>query len=117
MAPLRDRGAASLGYRVTGLRRGVERSGWVASSLGFSASKVNVKITDPTYLPADVVFQGNPALRESFASSGVSVRKARQVKSKTYQVGLGSVSILELAIKPDLTPDNAFATLARWRMI
>jgi hypothetical protein len=34
-----------------------------------------------------------------------------------YQVNLGSVSILELAIKPDLTPDNAFATLARWRMI
>jgi hypothetical protein len=34
-----------------------------------------------------------------------------------YQVNLGSVSILELAIKPDLTPDNAFATLATWRMI
>jgi len=34
-----------------------------------------------------------------------------------YQVNLGSVSILELAIKPNLTPDNAFATLARWRMI
>jgi hypothetical protein len=26
-------------------------------------------------------------------------------------------AILELAINPDLTPDNAFATLARWRMI
>jgi hypothetical protein len=34
-----------------------------------------------------------------------------------YQVNLDTVSILELAIKPDLTPDNAFATLARWRMI
>jgi hypothetical protein len=34
-----------------------------------------------------------------------------------YQVNLATVSILELAIKPDLTPDNAFATLARWRMI
>jgi len=34
-----------------------------------------------------------------------------------YQVNLDTVSILELAIKPDLTPDNAFATLTRWRMI
>jgi hypothetical protein len=34
-----------------------------------------------------------------------------------YQVNLDSVSVLELALKPDLTPANAFATLARWRMI
>ena len=34
-----------------------------------------------------------------------------------YQVGLDSVSILELALRPDLTPDNAFATLAKWRMV
>ena len=31
-----------------------------------------------------------------------------------YQVNLDSVSILELALKPDLTPENAFATLAAW---
>ena len=34
-----------------------------------------------------------------------------------YQVNLDSVSVLELALKPDLTPANAFATLASWRMI
>jgi hypothetical protein len=34
-----------------------------------------------------------------------------------YRVNLDSVSILELAIKPDLTPDNAFATLAKWCVI
>jgi hypothetical protein len=34
-----------------------------------------------------------------------------------YQVNLDTVSILKLAIKPYLTPDNAFATPARWRMI
>jgi hypothetical protein len=33
-----------------------------------------------------------------------------------YQVDLDSVSILELALKPDLTPENAFATLAAWRV-
>ena len=34
-----------------------------------------------------------------------------------YQVNLDSVSVLELALKPDLTPANACATLASWRMI
>jgi hypothetical protein len=34
-----------------------------------------------------------------------------------YQVNLDSVSILELALKPDLTPANAFATLTSWRLI
>jgi hypothetical protein len=34
-----------------------------------------------------------------------------------YQVNLDSVSVLELTIKPDLTPANACATLASWRMI
>lgn len=33
-----------------------------------------------------------------------------------YQVDLDSVSVLELALKPDLAPDNAFATLAAWRV-
>jgi uncharacterized protein (DUF736 family) len=33
-----------------------------------------------------------------------------------YQVNLDGVSILELALKPDLTPENAFATLAAWRV-
>jgi len=34
-----------------------------------------------------------------------------------YRVDLDSVSVLELALKPDLTPGNAFATLAKWRVI
>jgi hypothetical protein len=34
-----------------------------------------------------------------------------------YQVDLDSVSVLELSLKPDLTPGNAFATLAKWRVI
>ena len=34
-----------------------------------------------------------------------------------YRVNLDSVSVLELALKPDLTPANAFATLASWLMI
>ena len=34
-----------------------------------------------------------------------------------YQVNLDSVSVLELALKPDLTPANACATLASWRMV
>ena len=33
-----------------------------------------------------------------------------------YQVNLDGVSILELALKPDLTPENAYATLAAWRV-
>jgi len=33
-----------------------------------------------------------------------------------YQVNLDSVSILELALKPDLTLENEFATLAAWRI-
>ncbi len=34
-----------------------------------------------------------------------------------YQVDLDSVSVLELSLKPELTPGNAFATLAKWRVI
>ena len=34
-----------------------------------------------------------------------------------YQVNLDSVSVLELALKPELTPANAYATLASWRMV
>jgi hypothetical protein len=34
-----------------------------------------------------------------------------------YQVGLDSVSVLELALRPDLAPGNAFATLAKWRVV
>ena len=33
-----------------------------------------------------------------------------------YPVNLDSVSILELTLRPDLTPDTAFATLASWRV-
>jgi hypothetical protein len=33
-----------------------------------------------------------------------------------YQVSLDNVSVLELEVKPDLTPANACATLARWRL-
>ena len=34
-----------------------------------------------------------------------------------YQVYLDGVSVLELALRPDLTPGNAFATLAKWRVV
>ena len=33
-----------------------------------------------------------------------------------YQVDLDSVSVLELALRPELTPGNAFATLVKWRV-
>jgi hypothetical protein len=33
-----------------------------------------------------------------------------------YQVQLKNLSVLELILKPDLTPDNAFATLAQCRV-
>jgi hypothetical protein len=33
-----------------------------------------------------------------------------------YQVQLKNLSVLELTLKPDLTPDNAFATLVRCRV-
>jgi hypothetical protein len=33
-----------------------------------------------------------------------------------YHVDSNDVSILELALKPDLTPENAFATLTAWRV-
>ena len=33
-----------------------------------------------------------------------------------YQVQLKNLSVLELTLKPDLTPNNAFATLARCRV-
>jgi hypothetical protein len=38
-------------------------------------------------------------------------------ETEDYQVNLDSVSVLELALKPDLTPANACATLASWRMM
>ena len=34
-----------------------------------------------------------------------------------YQVNLDNVSVLELEVKPDLTPSNACATLASWNMM
>jgi len=33
-----------------------------------------------------------------------------------YRVQLEKVSVLELTLKPDLTPDTAYATLAAWRV-
>jgi hypothetical protein len=33
-----------------------------------------------------------------------------------YQVSLDNVSVLELEVEPELTPANACATLASWRM-
>jgi hypothetical protein len=33
-----------------------------------------------------------------------------------YRVNLSQVSVLELALKPDLAPGNALATLARWNV-
>jgi len=39
------------------------------------------------------------------------------VEIEDYQVNLQGVRVLELALKPDLTPTDAHATLARWRMI
>ena len=33
-----------------------------------------------------------------------------------YQVQLENVSVLELTLKPDLTPGTAYATLAAWRV-
>jgi hypothetical protein len=33
-----------------------------------------------------------------------------------YQVQLKNLSVLEVILKPDLTPNNAFATLARCRL-
>ena len=33
-----------------------------------------------------------------------------------YRVSLEDVSILELTLKPDLTPETAFATLTSWRI-
>jgi hypothetical protein len=35
-------------------------------------------------------------------------------EDEDYRVHLENVAILELIIKPDLVPENAFATLARW---
>jgi len=39
------------------------------------------------------------------------------VEIEDYQVNLDRVRVLELALKPDLTPADAYATLAKWRMI
>jgi hypothetical protein len=33
-----------------------------------------------------------------------------------YQINLDGASVLELRLKPDLTPSRAFATLAAWRV-
>jgi hypothetical protein len=37
-------------------------------------------------------------------------------EAEDYQVDLDSVSVLELTLKPDLTPGSALATLAAWRV-
>jgi hypothetical protein len=37
-------------------------------------------------------------------------------EAEDYQISLRGVAVLELALKPDLTPSNAFASLARWRL-
>jgi hypothetical protein len=39
------------------------------------------------------------------------------IETEDYQVNLDNVSILALEIEPDLTPANAYATLASWRMM
>ena len=39
------------------------------------------------------------------------------IEVEDYQVDLDSVAVLELALRPDLAPGNAFATLAKWRVV
>ena len=49
--------------------------------------------------------------------SAMELQSARLTSEvEDYQVNLDSVSSLELALRPDLTPENAFATLAAWRI-
>jgi hypothetical protein len=39
------------------------------------------------------------------------------IEVEDYQVDLDSVAVLELALRPDLAPGDAFATLSKWRML
>src|SRR6266852_4572487 len=39
------------------------------------------------------------------------------IEVEDHQVDLDSVAVLELALRPDLAPGNAFATLSKWRML
>jgi len=65
-------------------------------------------------------------LRWSAGSAGPSREIVRQQWSfsprgstsevEDYHVSLDNVSVLELALKPDLTPGKEFATLAKWRL-
>jgi hypothetical protein len=55
-------------------------------------------------MPAAVQFAG-------LASPGLF-----QFKLEDYEVNLGGVSSLELVTKPDLTNNEALATLAAWRV-
>src|SRR5271168_4509924 len=55
-------------------------------------------------------------LNEIVRQQWVFSPRGSTMEIEDYQVHLNGVSVLELAVKPDLTPDNALASLALWRM-
>jgi len=61
--------------------------------------------------------QWNGPLREIVRQQWNFSPQASTSEVEDYQVDLDFVSVLELALKPDLMPSNAVATLTAWRMV
>jgi len=83
---------------------------------GLSLSFRKLKLSEPRNSLFDGRLRKAGRPQRSFASNGLLVRMARRSRSREYQVNLNNVCALELAVKPDLTPGNVIATLARWRV-
>jgi hypothetical protein len=62
--------------------------------------------------------RGTPGAIQSIVCQQWSFSSHRSTSEvEDYQVDLDRVSVLELAIRPALTPGNAVATLDKWRVI
>ena len=110
-----------------------KRPGWRAAQRGLQS--IRIIFDQPTRLrrirlefsEVEMARTQEFTLRWSAAPSGPFSEITRQqwnfspqgstAEIEDYQVNLEGVRVLELALKPDLTPANAYATLDKWRMV
>jgi hypothetical protein len=111
---------------------GEKKPGWRAAQKGLQT--IRIIFDQPTRLrrirlefsETETTRTQEFTLRWSTAPSGPFSEIVRQqwnfspqgstTEIEDYQVNLEGVRVLELVLKPDLTPANAYATLDKWRM-
>ena len=88
--------------------------GWRASQKG--ERQIRIIFDQPWSVHRIQLRFVEPERERTQASNDISARRLHSSEIEDYEVDLEGVSVLELAIQPDLTRGAALATLATWRV-